>query len=62
MVAHDDLVEELVESGVRVVGTSVDTDAGVKVLDAREDAGLEADTGSIRLVLVLLPDTFGKVL
>ena len=62
MVAHDDLVEELVESGVRAVGTSIDTDAGVAVLDARENAGLKADTGSIRLVLVLLPDIFGKVL
>ena len=62
VVVRDDLVEELAESGVRVVGTGVGADAGVEVLDTRKDADLEADTGGVGLVLVLLPDLLGEIL
>jgi len=58
----DDLVEHLCEGGIRVVRASVDTDAGVDVLAAREDASLEGDTGLVTLVVVSLPDILFKVL
>jgi hypothetical protein len=56
VIVLDDLIEELVESLVRVVGSSVNTDSGVLILDTRKDAGLERDTRSAGLVLVLVPD------
>ena len=62
VVLLDDWIKELSEGGVRVVRTGVDTDAGIEVLDSREDAGPERDTGSIGLVLILLPDCLGQVL
>ena len=55
VVVEDDVVEELGPLGVGVVGAGVKADARVEVLDAREDAGLERDTGSVRLVLEFLP-------
>ena len=62
MVIHDDLIKELLEGEVGVLGTSVDTDAGVEVLAAREDALLEGDSSGITLVLVLVPDVLGQML
>ena len=62
VVVLDNLVEELVEGLVRVVGASVSTNAGVDVLASREDAHLEGDTTSIMLVFVLIPDFLGEVL
>lgn len=62
VVVLDDLVEELVEGSVGVVGASVETDAGVSVLAAREDAGSEVNALRVNLVLVLLPDLLGEVL
>jgi len=62
VVLLDDLVEKLVESSVGSVGASVDTDAGVGVVAAGEDAGLELNTLSVLLVLVLFPDLLGEVL
>jgi hypothetical protein len=41
VVVLNNLIEELVELGVGFVGTSVNTDTGIEVLDTREDAGLE---------------------
>ena len=62
VVVLDDLVEELVELEVRALGSSVNTDSRVEVLAAREDAGLEADTLVVLLVLVFIPDFLGQVL
>jgi len=55
VVVLDDLVEEIAESLVRVVGTSVTANAGIDVLAAREQAGLERDTTLVRDILVLVP-------
>jgi len=41
MVVLDDLIEELAELGVSVVGSSVNTDTRINVLNARENASLE---------------------
>ena len=62
VVVLDDLIEELVELQVRALRSSVNTDSGVEVLAAREDAGLEGDTAVINLILVLIPDFLGEVL
>ena len=62
MIVLDDLIEKLVELGVGTVGTSIETDTGIEVLDTRVDAGLESDAHIARLVLVLLPDLLGQVL
>jgi len=62
VVVLDDLVEELVELGVRALGSSVNTDSGVEVLAAREDAGLEADALVVTLILVFVPDLLAQVL
>ena len=62
MVIFNDRVEELAESCVGVLRASVDTDAGVDVLAAREDALLERDTVLVLLVVVHVPDFLGEVL
>jgi hypothetical protein len=62
VVVLDDLVKELGEGLVRVVGASIGTDAGVDVLASGEDTHLEWNTGGILLVLVLIPNFLGKVL
>ena len=60
VVLLNDLIEEFVELGVSVMRSSVETDSGVKVLDSREDAGLEGDTFGTALVLVLFPDLLSQ--
>ena len=62
VVLLDDWVEELVELGVSLVGASVDTDAGVDVLAATEDADLEGHASFAGHVFVLVPDLLGEVL
>ena len=62
MVVLDDLIEKLVELGVGTVGTSIEADTGIEVLDTRVDAGLESDAHVAFLVLVLIPDLRGQVL
>ena len=47
MVVHDDLIEKLVESGVGVLGTSVEADTGVEVLNTREAHHLEGNVFGI---------------
>jgi hypothetical protein len=59
VVLHD-LVKELVEGSVRVVGTSVTANAGVDVLATGKDALLERDTSGILLVLVQFPVFLGE--
>ena len=58
----DDGIEKLGEFGVRIVRSSVETNTRIKVLDTREDAGLESDTGCVTLILILLPNFLGKML
>jgi len=62
VIVLNDLVEELLELGVGLVGTGVNTDARVLVGNSGENASLEADTGVARLVLVLLPNLLGEAL
>jgi len=62
VVVLNDLVEEVVEGGVGVGGTSIDTDAGVEVLATREDASLESNALRARLVFVLFPNFLGQAL
>ena len=57
----DDVVEEIFEGGVRLLRASVDTDTRVDVLAAREDALLERDTGSVLLVVILVPHLLREV-
>mmetsp|Transcript_48843 Transcript_48843/g.66506 ORF Transcript_48843/g.66506 Transcript_48843/m.66506 type:complete len:318 (-) Transcript_48843:69-1022(-) len=62
VVVLNNLIEELVELRVSFVGTSVNTNTRVKVLDTGEDAGLESDTVLILLVLVFFPDILREAL
>ena len=62
VVLLDDSIEEVAEGDVGVGGTGVAADAGVDVLAAREDASLERNTASVRLVVILLPDLLGEML
>jgi len=62
VVVGNALVEELVELGVSVVRSSVDSDTGVLVLDTREDASLESNALRARLVFVLFPNFLGQAL
>ena len=61
MVLFDDLIEELGEAGVGIVGTSIASDSRVKVLNSREDASFESNSGAIFLILELVPKSLGKV-
>ena len=60
VVGLDDVVEELVEFRVGVVGASVNTNARVLVGDSGENAHLEGDTLSAFFVFILLPDFLGQ--
>ena len=60
VIVLDDLVEEFVELGVRIVRAGIDTDSRVEVLHTREDASLEGNSLSAFLVLVLLPNFFSQ--
>ena len=56
VVLLDNLVHQQGEGLVRVVTSSVDTDAGVNVLGTREDCLTESETESILEVGTLVPD------
>ena len=62
VVVGNALIEELVESSVRVLRSSVDSDTRVLVLDTREDASFESNSLSARLVFVLFPNFLGEAL
>jgi len=62
VVVGNALVEELVELGVSIVRSSVDSNTGVLVLDTREDASLESNALRARLVFVLFPNFLGQAL
>jgi hypothetical protein len=62
VVVLDNLIEELVELGVSIVRACVDTDSGIEVLNTGEDAGLECNSLSAGLVLVLFPNLLGQAL
>ena len=61
VVLLNNFVEKFAELGIRVVGTSVEADSGIKVCDSREAASLEADASGAGLVFVLVPDFLGQV-
>lgn len=60
MVVSNALIEELVEGGVSVVRTSIDSNTRVLILDTGENAGLKSNALSARLIFVLFPNFFGK--
>ena len=62
MVVLNDLIEELIEGEVGVVGASIHANSRVEVLASREDTSLEGNTSRIALILVFVPDFLGKVL
>lgn len=62
VIVLNDLVEELVELGVSIMRSSIDTDSGVEVLDAGENAGLEGNALCALLVFVFFPDFLGHAL
>ena len=62
VIVEDNLIEKLVELGVSIVRSSIDTDSGVLVGNTGEDAGLEGDTLGACLVLVFFPDLLGNAL
>jgi hypothetical protein len=62
VVVGDDLIEELVELGVSIMRSSVNTDTRVLVGNTGEDASLESYALSAGLILVLLPDFLGQAL
>ena len=55
-------IKEVLEGGVGVLGASIDADTRVEVLTSREDASLEGYSSRIGLIMVFVPDVFGKVL
>jgi len=60
VVRLDDLVHEWSEGIVRVVRTSINTDARVSPLGTREDGLSESETEFISSVFALFPDILGK--
>ena len=62
MIVLDNLVEKLVELGVRVMGAGIEADSGVEVLNTGEDAGLEGNSLIAGHVLVLLENFLGQAL
>lgn len=55
MVVLDNLVEEIGEGLVRVVGASIAANTGVDVLATGKNALFEGDTARVRYILVLVP-------
>jgi len=62
VIVKNDLIEELVELVVSVVGTSVNTDTGINVLNTGEDASFESNIVLVLLILVFLPNFLGEAL
>ena len=58
----DDAVKEILESGVRLLGAGINSNARIDVLAAREDACLERDASVVLLVVILIPNIFCQVL
>lgn len=61
VIVKDDLVEERSEHSVGVVRSSVNTNAGISVLAAREDSLSEGEAMLVSLVLELVPDGRSEV-
>ena len=62
MIVLNDPIKEVLKGGVGVFGASIDADTRVEVLTSREDASLEGYSSRIGLIMVFVPDIFGKVL
>ena len=62
VIFFNNTIKKFLEFGVRIMGTGVATNARVKILNTREDAGLEGNARSISLVFVLFPNLLGQIL
>jgi len=54
-------IEKLAEFSVRRVGTSVEADTRVKVLDSGENTCFEGNTSIILLIFVLVPNCLSEM-
>ena len=62
MIVLNDPIKEVLKGGEGVLGASIDADTRVEVLTSRKDASLEGYSSRIALIMVFVPDIFGKVL
>ena len=62
MVRFNDFIHKILESIVRVMAASIDSDTGISVLTAREDSCLEREAMLVLGSLVFRPNFWGEVL
>jgi len=62
VIIHDDLVKELIELCVGLVGSSINSNTWVKIGNSRENAGLESNLFIAGHIFVLLPNLLGQAL
>jgi hypothetical protein len=62
MIVLDALIEKLVEFGISIVGSSINTDTRVGPLGSREDSLLEGESIFISSVFACFPDIWGEAL
>lgn len=60
VIRFNDLIEERCEGVVRIMRSSIDTDAGVSPLRSREDALLESESKSVSSVFACFPNCRSK--
>ena len=60
VIVLDNLIKKLVEFGVSVVRSGINTNARVLIGNTRENAHFEGHTLSAFLVLILFPNVFGE--
>jgi hypothetical protein len=60
VIRFNDLIEERCEGVVRIVRSSIDSDAGVSPLRSREDALLEGESKSISSIFACFPNLGSK--
>jgi len=59
MIVLNNLIKKFVEGSVGIVRSCIESNTGVLVGNTREDAGLESNACSARLVFILFPNFFG---
>ena len=62
MILFNDSVEHRSESFIRLMTASINTDARINILTAREDGCLEWESTGISSVLQLIPDLAVEIL
>jgi len=62
VVVGDTLVEELVEAGVSVLRTGIDTNTRVLILNTGENTSFESNALGAFLIFVFFPNFFGEAL